>query len=37
MKYFTNEKYSEDVEDYWSESPPTDLIDVSNQMVRELE
>lgn len=37
MKFFTNQKFSETEEDYWSECSPTDLIDVSNQMVRELD
>jgi hypothetical protein len=34
MRQFTIEKFGEK---YWAETPPSDLIDISNQMVRELE
>jgi hypothetical protein len=34
MRQFTMDKYDEK---YWGDSQPNDLIDISNQMVRELE
>lgn len=34
MKKFTSDKYDEK---YWGQNQPNDLIDISNQMVRELE
>ena len=34
MRQFTMDKYDEK---YWGDSQPSDLIDISNQMVRELE